>query len=394
VTLCLVLNAGSSSVKFALFEGDQPLHERMRGDVSGLGERAVVRASMDGETLELGSRPEADGSSLGHDGALEQIITLVNAHFRADDIAAVGHRVVHGGLEFCEPCVVDDEVRAKLQQLVPLAPLHQPHNLAGIDAARARFPAAVHVAAFDTAFHRAHPWVNDVYAIPRRYYEAGVRRYGFHGLSYEFVSARLQEVLPIRAHGRVVIAHLGNGASMCALKDGRSVGSSMGFSALDGLPMGTRCGQLDPGVVLYLLESEGLSPDEVRDVLYRESGLKGLSGVSHDVRTLESSDEPAAREALDYFIFWARRELGGLVAILGGLDALVFCGGVGENSAHVRAGICAGMGWLGLEIDASRNAAAGVHLSASSSAVDVLVISTNEEQMIATHARSVVANLT
>jgi acetate kinase len=264
--------------------------------------------------------------------------------------------------------------------------LHEPHNIAGIEAARRAWPDACQVACFDTAFHRSHPFVNDVFALPRQYYAEGVRRYGFHGLSYEYVVNRLRMISPSHAEGRVVVAHLGNGASMCAIERGRSVASSMGFTALDGLPMGTRCGQLDPGVVLYLMQEKKLGAEEIANLLYKESGLKGLSGLSHDMRELEASAAPEARDAIDYFVFRIRRELGGLAAVLQGIDAIVFCGGIGENAWNVRQRVLEGMEWLGVELDRHANAQKKEVISSPSSPVTVFVIPTNEEQVIARHA--------
>ncbi|KAF0124391.1 MAG: acetate kinase, partial [Methylocystaceae bacterium] len=278
------------------------------------------------------------------------------------------------------------EVIDRLEKLVPLAPLHEPHNIAGIKAAREAWPESIQVACFDTAFHRSHPFVNDVFALPRQYYAEGVRRYGFHGLSYEYVSTRLREVSPSHAKGRVVVAHLGNGASMCAIQNGRSVASSMGFTALDGLPMGTRCGQLDPGVVLYLMQEKKLGAEEISNLLYKESGLKGLSGISHDMRELEASGAAEAREAIDYFVFRIRRELGGLAAVLQGIDAIVFCGGIGENAWRVRERVLEGMEWLGVELDRPANERQREVISSAKSPVRVFVIPTNEEQIIARHA--------
>ncbi len=270
---------------------------------------------------------------------------------------------------------------AKLRALEPLAPLHQPHNLAAVDAARTAFPDAIQIGCFDTSFHRGHPKVSDIFALPRHFYDQGVRRYGFHGLSYDFVSGELARTEPELIAGRIVIAHLGNGASMCAVGGGKSVASTMGFSALDGLCMGTRCGQLDPGVMLYLMEKEGMTTAEISTLLYKESGLKGLSGISHDMRTLEASDAPEAAEAIAYFVHRIRRELGALTATLGGLDALVFTGGIGENSATIRSGVCEGMEWLGIGIDPERNAANARNMGTGK--IRVMTIPTDEERVIA-----------
>ena len=379
----LTLNSGSSSIKFALYAGGADPVEQLRGQVEGLGATPRLKLKMQDGTEEARDLTPAEGAD--HAAALQVILARLSALRPDAQVTAIGHRVVHGGPDHSAPIRMDDAVIADLEKLVPLAPLHQPANLAGIHAARAAFPDAVQVACFDTAFHRAHTWVADTYALPKALYDEGIRRYGFHGLSYEYVSTRLAEVAPDVAHGRVIIAHLGNGASMCAVKDGHSVGSSMGFTALDGLPMGTRCGQLDPGVVLYLMAEKGLSAQEIETLLYRESGLKGLSGISHDMRTLEQSDSEDAARAIAYFVHRIKRELGGQVALLGGLDALVFCGGIGENADQVRAGVCEGLEWAGIAIDPQANARGDRELTAEGAATRTFVIRTDEEQMIARH---------
>jgi acetate kinase len=376
----LTLNAGSSSLKVGVFT--RTLVSLAHAHVDRIGDAAGMTLR-DGAGRSI-SAPDFGPDALGdHAQALSAVLAALEGHFPSMEIAAVGHRVVHGGPDFADPLAIDDAVLRRLEDFVPFAPLHQPHNLAGIRAAQSAFPGAVQVACFDTAFHRHHPFVNDTFALPRAFYERGVRRYGFHGLSYQSVSAQLARIAPGLASGRVVIAHLGNGASMCALEDGRSVASTMGFTALDGLPMGTRCGQVDPGVILYLLEQEGMSAPEVSDLLYRRSGLLGLSGISHDMRTLEASDAPEARQAIDYFVFRIKRELGGLSAALGGLDALVFCGGIGENSRLIRARVAEGMGWLGVAVDDARNAANGPVISPRDAGVTVMVVPTDEEAVIA-----------
>ncbi|MDX1782036.1 MAG: acetate/propionate family kinase, partial [Thalassovita sp.] len=326
--------------------------------------------------------PAAAGS-VDHHEALTAALRALENHFPLAEIITVGHRVVHGGLDQAAPIVLSPEIIDRLAELTPFAPLHQPHNLAGIHAAMAAFPQAVQVACFDTGFHRDHPFVNDVFALPREYYDKGVRRYGFHGLSYDYISGELARIEPDLHAGRVVVAHLGNGASMCGLRGGRSVASSMGFSTLDGLPMGTRTGQIDPGILLYLLDQEGMSVEEISTLLYKKSGLLGLSGISHDMRTLEASDSEGARQAIDYYTFRARRELGGLVAALEGLDGVVFCGGIGENSRLIREKICAGLHWIGIEIDPEANAANAPVISPPDAPVKVMVIPTNEEIVIA-----------
>jgi acetate kinase len=379
----LTLNAGSSSVKFALFANE-------------VGWPRLVAA---GQTQSLRSRPkfeardargdlltsvEAD-EPLTQESAIQQIIGLIERSFPDAVIRAIGHRIVHGGLRFRAPVLIDDAVIAELAALSPLAPLHQPHNLAGVAAARSEFPGVAQVACFDTAFHRDHSFVNEAYGLPRRYYESGVRRFGFHGLSYEYVSRRMKEIAPSLATGRMIIAHLGGGASACALLDGRSVATSMGFSALDGLPMGTRCGQIDPGVLLYMLDHEKLSLPELTRLLYEDSGLLGLSGVSSDMRELEASRTPGAHEAIDYFTNRLRMEIGSLSAVLEGLDALAFTGGIGEHSFIIRADVVNGLGWLGMTLDERANYGNEQIISTTSAKTQVFVVPTNEEAMIADH---------
>ena len=377
----LTLNAGSSSIKFAAFAAQASGRALARGQVESIGAnpRFRVRHGEAGEQSAQLSRGDSHAAALG------QILGWIEDAMPDVTVAAVGHRVVHGGTEFREPVVLDAAIIAHLQKFVPLAPLHQPHNLAGIAAAEELFPGTPQIACFDTSFHRAHPFVNDTFALPRAFYDEGVRRYGFHGLSYEYLTRAMAGVAPDRAAGSVVYAHLGNGASMCAVLDGRSIGSTMGFSALDGLPMGTRCGQLDPGVVLYLMSEKGMDAAAISDLLYRQSGLKGLSEIGSDMRVLEASDSPRAAEAIDYFVFRIRRELGAMAAVLNGIDALVFAGGIGENSALIRGRVCADQAWLGLTLDPARNAAGGPVISAEASDVEARVIHTDEEGMIARH---------
>ncbi|SFK61992.1 acetate/propionate family kinase [Methylocapsa palsarum] len=380
----VTLNAGSSSIKFALFElnGGEPVALAI-GLVEMLADTRRLKVSNGaGATIhEDAWRDVADASF--HTDALRRILAWRSGAFPTANVVAAGHRVVHGGVRYDAPVLVTDEVLRELEALIPLAPLHQPHNIAGILAAREAWPHVRQVACFDTAFHRAHPFVNDVFALPRKFYDEGVRRYGFHGLSYQYVIEKLRTIAPLYAAGRVVVAHLGNGASMCAIRDGHSIGSSMGFTALDGLPMGTRCGQLDPGVVLYLMQEKKLSAEAIADLLYRESGLKGLSGLSHDMRVLEASDTTEARQAIEYFVFRIRRELGGLAAVLEGIDAVVFCGGIGEHAWRVREGVLEGMEWIGVELDRSANLESRQVISSERSRVRVFVIPTNEEAMIA-----------
>lgn len=377
----LVLNSGSSSIKFTLYAGPEEL---LSGQISGLGATPHVTLASRVSTTRV-DRPLTPDEGKTHGTALAALLPMLESELDGRTVDAVGHRVVHGGVTHAAPVRITAEVLAELRALEPLAPLHQPHNLAGIEAAATAFPGALQTACFDTAFHRSHPWVNDTFALPRPLYEEGVRRYGFHGLSYEFICSHLKQTQPEVHAGRVVVAHLGNGASMCAIRNGQSIGSTMGFTALDGLPMGTRCGQLDPGVVLYLLTTKGLSPDQVSDLLYKESGLKGLSGISQDMRTLTASDDPRAAEAIAYFVFRIRRELGAMAAVLGGLDTVVFTGGIGENAAQIREQVCTDMDWLGLSLDPARNRAQAQDVTADGSRVKVLVIPTNEEEMIRRH---------
>jgi acetate kinase len=373
MTHILTLNAGSSSLKYGLYEATDPPRPLTTGKVGRIGGTARLSPA-DGPARDLPGVTD-------HATALFSVLSEINDTHPKARVNAVGHRVVHGGLDYDAPIRLTPEILTKLDALSPFAPLHQPHNLAGVRAAISAFPDAAQIACFDTAFHRNHPFVNDTFALPRRYYEAGVRRYGFHGLSYDYIASDLAQHEPDLS--RVIVAHLGNGASMCAMRDGRSIASTMGFSALDGLPMGTRSGQLDPGVVLYLMDQQGMSPGEITELLYNQSGLKGLSGLTNDMRDLEASSDPRAAEAIDYFTFRIRRELGALAVSLGGLDGVVFCGGIGENSAMIRARVCEGLDWIGISCDADRNAANARVISPEGSPVRVMAIPTNEEIVIA-----------
>lgn len=386
----VTLNAGSSSIKYALFEVDSgPPQMVASGLVEHLGTFRHIRIhNGEGEVIHEARWPET--AEAFHRDALRRVMDWRQTAFPDAAVLAAGHRVVHGGLRYEVPTLVTDEVLAYLRDLNPLAPLHEPHNIAGIEAAMHAWPHVRQVACFDTAFHRNHPWVNDTFALPRSYYDEGVRRYGFHGLSYEYVRGRLREIAPQHAAGRVIVAHLGNGASMCAMQDGASVASSMGFTALDGLPMGTRCGQLDPGVVLYMLQHKGMTPEAITDMLYKESGLKGLSGLSADMRELEAAGTLEARQAIEYFVFRIRREAGGLAAALKGLDAFVFCGGIGENAWAVRERVLEDMEWIGVELDREANRRNAQVISAGRSRVKVFVIPTDEEAMIARHTLDVI----
>jgi acetate kinase len=383
-----VLNAGSSSLKFSVFlEQDDQLELLFRGQVEELftAPRFLVR---DESGATVGKRDWPEGTRLGHEGAIEHLFVWAAEQQKKlgeQRLAAVGHRVCHGGPNYFEPVRIDAGVLADLEQLSPLAPLHQPFNLAPIRALRKRRAEMPQVACFDTAFHRTQPAAAQAFALPRAYTEKGIRRYGFHGLSYEYIASELPRYDPKAAVGRVVVAHLGNGASLCALRAGRSVATTMGFSSLDGLPMGTRCGSLDPGVILLLLDHLHLDARAIEAMLYKESGLLGVSGISSDMRELLDSTEPRAAEAVDLFVYRIGRELGSLTAALGGLDALVFTAGIGEHAAAVRARVCRDAAWLGLELDEAANEAGGPRISRAGSRVAAWVIPTNEELMIARH---------
>ncbi|PZR00344.1 MAG: acetate kinase [Cereibacter sphaeroides] len=380
----LTLNAGSSSLKLALYAatGDAAMATGLIDRIGAEGSLRLRDAS--GADIAVETKP-ADFAS--HAAALRMVLAALDRNFDGLRIVAVGHRVVHGGPDHDAPILLDTASIDRLEKLNPLAPLHQPHNIAGIRAAHEAFPEAAQIACFDTAFHRAQPFVNDTYALPREYYDRGVRRYGFHGLSYEYISGEMARSLPELAKGRVVVAHLGNGASMCAIAEGRPVSTTMGFSALDGLAMGTRTGQIDPGVLLYLLDHEKLSLADLSDLLYRRSGLLGMSGLSNDMRTLEASDDPNAKLAIDYFVTRIRRETASLAAAMGGIDALIFCGGIGENSRLIRASACEGLDWMGITLDPTRNQRNEPEISAEASPVKVLVMPTNEELVIARATR-------
>jgi acetate kinase len=380
----LVANAGSSSLKFEAFAAgaDGGLASIGGGQFEGIGTAPRLHATAAGRAI---AGRDWSGDGFDHAAAVRELGAIEDALLGGRRLAAIGHRVVHGGTRFAEPLRVDDEAIAALEALVPLAPLHQPHNLAPVRAYRATRPGVPQVACFDTAFHRAQPAIAQSFALPGRFARDGVRRYGFHGLSYEYIARRLPELDPALADARVVVAHLGNGASLCAMRGGRSVASTMGFTALDGLVMGTRCGSLDPGVVLHLMDRYAMGPREIEALLYRQSGLLGVSGISSDMRVLRASPDPRAREAIDLFVYRAGREIGSLAAALGGLDALVFTAGIGENDAATRREIAAACAWLGVQVDEAANLAGGPRLSPPGSAVSAWAVETDEERMIALH---------
>jgi acetate kinase len=382
----LVINAGSSSIKFSIFDpgAGGALTACAHGQVEGIGTSPHLAVS-DAQGRRLADeRPAADG----HDGAVAAIHDWYASHVGSETgFAGIGHRIVHGGLAYSEPVLIDAGVLADLTALVPLAPLHQPHNLAAVRAVAAAAPAVPQVACFDTAFHHGEGAVAQEFALPRALTAKGVRRYGFHGLSYEYIVSALPQAAPELVGRKLVVAHLGNGASMCAIDDGRSVATTMGFSAVDGLVMGTRTGSLDPGVILYLLDHERMDARAIERLIYSESGLLGVSGISSDMRTLLASAAPAAREAVDLFVYRIGRELGSLAAALGGLDGIVFTGGIGEHAAQVRAEVCRNARWLGVSLDDAANGRHGPRISAPASKVPVFVVPTDENLMIARHTR-------
>jgi acetate kinase len=381
----LVVNAGSSSVKFQIFgvERDGALRRLIKGQLDGIGTHPRLFAQ-GSDKSSLIDRTYASDEIADVPAAIATLASWLRES-QSLNLLAVGHRVVHGGPKYDRPVVIDQAVVANLEQYVSLAPLHQPNNLAPIRTLMEARPELLQVTCFDTAFHHGHSAVADHYAIPARFYAEGVRRYGFHGLSYEYIAQRLREVAPTVAAGRVIVAHLGSGASMCALANGRSVESTMGFTALDGIPMGTRPGQIDPGVLLYLLSKKGMTPAAVQDLLYHDSGLKGLSGISNDMRDLESSSDPGAKLAVDYFVYRVGLNAGMLAAALGGLDGFVFTAGIGENSPTIRARIAEKLAWLGVVLDRAANADGKSLISRPESRVAVLVVPTDEELMIAQH---------
>ena len=383
-----VLNAGSSSLKFSVFGVGGTLALNVRGQVEGIG-TAPRFVAKDPTGAVVAEQRWGASDAIDHAGAVEHLFSFLATDLKRGKLLAVGHRVVHGGTRYGAPVRVDADVIAALADLVPLAPLHQPHNLAPIRAIAARMPAMPQVACFDTAFHHDQPPVAQAFALPPEITGRGVRRYGFHGLSYEYVAGAMRNLDMRAAAGRVVVAHLGNGASMCAMANGRSVASTMGFTALDGLVMGTRSGTIDPGVMIWLMDEMGMGPRDLERLLYHRSGLLGVSGVSSDMRTLLASDDPRAKLAIELFCYRAGRELGSLAAALGGLDALVFTGGIGEHAAPIRAAIVRGASWLGLALDEDANAKSKRRITSDTSRVPAYVVPTDEELMIARHVRSV-----
>ncbi|KAF0222397.1 MAG: acetate [Rhodospirillaceae bacterium] len=386
----LVINAGSSSIKFSLYlsNGDGKPCLQSKGQVEGINVAPhFIAQAADGAVLAEQCWP-AD-SNLHHEDLLKHLIDWVEDNLDDARLVAAGHRVVHGGARYSQPVLVDELVLNGLEKLIPLAPLHQPHNIAPIRALAKVHPGLPQVACFDTAFHATNPKVATTFALPRELTEEGVRRYGFHGLSYEFIARRLGEIAPRIAAGKVVVCHLGSGASMCAIDNGLSVASTLGFTAVDGLPMGTRTGNLDPGVILYLLDEKGMNSKQIENLLYKQSGLLGVSGVSNDMRVLLESSDPHAAEAVDLFCYRIRRELGSLAAAMGGLDGVVFTAGIGERSAPVRRMVCDGAGWLGISLDGAANLANAQTITKADSRIPVFVIPTDEEMMIAKHTRNV-----
>lgn len=382
-----VINAGSSSIKFALYDAGASGSAPFRGQIEQIGISPRLRIA-DAHGRQIDER-RWRANELDHKGATRELIGSARELVRGAQIVAVGHRVVHGGTKYAAPVRIDLDVMATLAALTPLAPLHQPHNLSPIEAIAETSPATPQVACFDTAFHRSQPELAQLFALPRKFSDAGIRRYGFHGLSYEYIAMRMKEIAPEIAEARLVIAHLGNGASLCAVHRGRSVATTMSFTAADGLVMGTRCGTIDPGVLVHLMDAYAMDARAIENLIYRQSGLLGVSGISSDMRELRASAEPAAREAIALFVYRIVREIGSLAAALGGLDGLIFTGGIGENDAATRREVGEGCRWLGLELDGARNDAASGRIDSGASRVAAFVVPTDEEQMIARHTAAI-----
>ena len=385
----LTVNSGSSSIKFALFPvGDPKADAIMRGKIAGIGRQPVVTAIREGEPVTFAAPLDVIAPDATHEWLIAELLRRLGEDVADLTPVAVGHRVVHGGQDFDGPARVTPETMASMAALTPLAPLHQPMNLAAIEAITAADPTMPQVACFDTAFHRTQPRLAQMFGIPRALTEEGIIRYGFHGLSYAYIAGILPDLLGERANGRVIVAHLGNGASMCAMKNRQSIATTMGFTALDGLVMGRRCGALDPGVALHLAEQKGMSVHQIHELLYRQSGLLGVSGVSNSMQDLQASDDPNAREAIELFCYRARQQIGSLAASLGGLNALIFTAGIGEHSSETRAGIAGDLDWLGVDMDAAANARGDTNFHTSESRVALLKLRTDEERVIADSTRA------
>ena len=387
-----VINAGSSSIKFALFEVDEVPNLLFRGQIENIG--VAPRLSVEDAEGKQVADNEWRAQEIDHKSATKIILETAIGLLGGKPVAAVGHRVVHGGTQFKEPTLVTKDVIASLRTLCPLAPLHQPHNIAPIEAIQSVAPHIPQIACFDTSFHQTQPLLSYSFALPRELTDSGIRRYGFHGLSYEYVSGRLRDVAPEHAKKRIIIAHLGNGASLCAIHNGRSVATTMGFTAVEGLMMGTRCGSIDPGVLIYLMDEQKMDARALENLIYKKSGLLGVSGISSDMRTLRASDDPDARAAIDLFVHRIVREIGSLSAALGGLDGLVFTGGIGQRDSKTRREVVAGCAWLGAELDEDANAKAEERIDAGSSKLPIWVLPTDEERVIARNAATLLESVT
>lgn len=391
----VVVNSGSSSLKFALYavsgQTDEPV---VRGKVTGIGRQPVLDAVVDGKAVAATAPLNDIPADATHEWVIRHLLERLAQDYRQYNPVAAGHRVVHGGREFTGPTIIDAAILRDLERLIPLAPLHQPHNLAAVDAIAKAVPGLPQIACFDTSFHRTQSRLAQLFALPRQLSEEGIIRYGFHGLSYEYIAKVLPDHMGSRSDGRTIVAHLGNGASMCAMKERRSVATSMGFTALDGLMMGRRCGTLDAGVVLHLLQNKGMTANEVQHMLYNESGLLGVSGISNNMQVLLASTDPRAQEAVDLFCYRAACELSSLVTPLEGLDSIIFTAGIGENSPYVRKAICSHLSWLGVELDTVANDGNATVINNENAKIEVLVIPTNEEAIIAADTLGLIGTLT